>query len=193
VVTLLPNERALEFYQLDVLPVASISITRGQASTIEPERLVDCGLVLGSSFRSPFDNASLKALAHRHTETSVMAHAKLIDSQNALKDGIPALTPWTFVRAGGLANLLVATLVFIEFSAIALVNHDGKAFQLGLLLVPLMTVVIWGTAAVLFVGASMPKWLWMLRRRMIGTSRSSTSARSGVWDRWLDGPEPHDP
>jgi hypothetical protein len=46
------------------------------------------------------------------------------------------LTPWTFMRAAGLANLLVATLVFAEFSGIALVKHDPKAFQMGLWLVP---------------------------------------------------------
>ena len=86
-----------------------------------------------------------------------MAPQKSIARKNALNDAIPTLTRWTFVRAAGLANLLVATVVSIEFSAIALVNHDGKALQLGLSLISLMTVVIWGTAAVLSVLALAPR------------------------------------
>jgi hypothetical protein len=120
-----------------------------------------------------------------------MARAKLVDTKHAQNGAIPEATIWIFVRSAGLANLLVATLVFIEFSAIALVNHDGKAFQLGLSLIPLVTVVIWATAAVLCVGALAPRWLLLLGRRLIRTSRFSPSDRSGVWDDWLDSYEPH--
>ena len=106
---------------------------------------------------------------------------------------MPALTPWTFVRAASLANLLVATLVFVEFSVIEIVNHDGVAFLLGLLLVPFVTLVIWGTAAALCVLALAPRWLCTLGRRLIrGPARSSPSDRSGVWDNWLDSPDPQD-
>ena len=70
-------------------------------------------------------------------------------------------------------------------SAIALVNHDGEAFQLGLTLIPLVTVVIWGTATVLCALALTPSRLWMLGRRLLPTRRS------GIWDDWLDSPEPH--
>jgi hypothetical protein len=123
-----------------------------------------------------------------------MAPPKSIDRNKAPNGAIPALTPWTFVRAAGLANLLVATLVFVEFSAIAIVNHDSRAFQMRLWLFPLVTLVIWGTAAVLCVLALTPRWLWTLRRRLIGGPvRSSPSERSGLWDDWLDSPEPHGP
>jgi hypothetical protein len=122
-----------------------------------------------------------------------MPPPKLIDTKNAQMGAIPDVTIGIFVRSAGLANLLVATLVLIEFSAIALVNHDGKAFQLGLSLIPLVTVVIWATAAVLCVGALTPRWLLLLGRRLIRTSRFSPSDRSGVWDDWLDSYEPHHP
>ena len=122
-----------------------------------------------------------------------MAHPKAIHRKDALNEAIRVVTFWTFVRAVGLANLVGATLVFIEFSAIALVNHDGKTFKLGLSRIPLVTLVIWGTATVLCVLALSPRWLWMVGRRLTGTSRSSPSGRSGVWDDWLDSPEPHDP
>jgi hypothetical protein len=109
-----------------------------------------------------------------------MAPQKSIDRKNALNAEIPDPTLGIFVRSASVANLLVATLVFIEFSALAIVNHDGKTFQLGLWLVPFVTLVIWGTAAVLFVGASMPKWLWLIGRRLTGTSHCLPSRRSGV-------------
>src|SRR4051812_37528508 len=102
------------------------------------------------------------------------------------------LTPWTFVRAAGLANLLVATMVFAEFSAIALVEHDPIAFRTGLWLVPFLTLVVWGIATVLCLLALAPRGLRALGRRQAGRLRSSPSVRSGVWDDWLDSPEPHD-
>ena len=48
----------------------------------------------------------------------------------------------TFVRAARVANLLVATVVFLDFSVMSLVNRDGRALQMGLWLVPFLTVVI---------------------------------------------------
>jgi hypothetical protein len=87
------------------------------------------------------------------------------------------------------ANLIVGTLVFVEFSVISLVNRDGKAFQMGLWLVLFVTVVIWGTASVMCVVALTPRWLSMLGRWLIGgAARFSPSDRSGVWDDWLDSP-----
>jgi hypothetical protein len=134
----------------------------------------------------------LMVLVLQRSGTLAVALSKSIDRKNPLKGAIPALTPGTFVRAAGLANLLVTTLVFIEFSAIALVNRDGRAFQIGLWLIPFVTLVIWGTAAVLCVVALTPRWLWTLGRRLIGPAWSSPSGRSGVWDDWLDNPEPPD-
>jgi len=42
-----------------------------------------------------------------------MAPPKAIDQKIAPNGAIPALTPWTFVRAASVANLVVATLVFV--------------------------------------------------------------------------------
>jgi hypothetical protein len=123
--------------------------------------------------------------------TSAMSLPKSIDRKKAPSGAMPALTPWTFVRAASLANLLVATLVFVEFSVIEIVNHDGGAFLLGLLLVPFVTLVIWGTAAALCVLALAPRWLCTLGR-LIRPARFSLSDKSGVWDDWLDSPGPQD-
>jgi hypothetical protein len=122
-----------------------------------------------------------------------MAPQKSIDRKTAQNDAIPALTAWTFVRAAALANTLVAALVFVEFCAFELVNHDGTAFLLGLSLVPILTLVIWSTSALLCAMALTPRWLRNLGRRLIGTSRSLPSRTSGVWDDWLDGSELHHP
>jgi hypothetical protein len=122
-----------------------------------------------------------------------MEPSKAIDRKNGPNAAVPDPTLWTFVRAASVANLLVATIVLVDFIALAVSNHDGKAFYMGLWLVPFVTLVIWGTSAVLFVGASTPKWLRMLGRRLSGTSRYFQSGRSGVWDHWLDSPEPHGP
>ena len=60
---------------------------------------------------------------------------------------------------------------------------------MGLWLVPLVTLVIWGTASVMCVVTLTPRWLSTLRRRLIrGPARSSQSQGSGVWDEWLDSP-----
>lgn len=41
-------------------------------------------------------------------------------------DGVRSdLTPWTFMRAAGLANLIVATAVFAEFSGLVGKVEDG--------------------------------------------------------------------
>jgi hypothetical protein len=100
-------------------------------------------------------------------------------------------TPRTFVRAAGLANLIVATMVFAEFSVMSLIQHDPWAFEIGLWLVPFVTLVIWASAAVLYILALVPRGLLALGRRLVGRPRSFWSARSGVWDDWLDNPEPH--
>lgn len=143
----------------------------------------------GSTFASRFDRPILIVMVLQLSGTSALALPKSIEMKKVPSGAIPALTPRTFVRAASLANLLVATLVFVEFSAIAIVNHDGTAFLLGLCLVPLLTLVIWGIAAVLCGLALVPMWFWTLRLRLIGRpSRSSPSFMSGVWDDWLDSP-----
>jgi hypothetical protein len=108
-----------------------------------------------------------------------------IDGKNALTVAIRALTPWAFVRAAGLASLLVVTIAFKEFIAI----DDGMAFQVELVLVLYATlVIIWGAAAVLCVVALASRRLATVARRLIGPARSSSSGRSRVWDEWLDNP-----
>jgi hypothetical protein len=122
-----------------------------------------------------------------------MAPSKSIDRKHSPKVAIPCVTLGSFVQAAGLANLLVATLVFIEFTAVSLVKRDGSDFLTGLYwLIPVVTLVIWGTATVMCVMALLPRWLCTLGRRLIGgRARSSPSESSGVWDDWLDSPEPH--
>ena len=105
----------------------------------------------------------------------------------------PVVTARMYARAASVVNLSVATLVFVEFSAMAIVDHDGGAFRTGLWLVPFVTLVVWSTAALIFVGAAMPGWLRLIGRRLAGPSPTFRSGRSGVWDDWLDNPEPHDP
>ncbi len=73
----------------------------------------------------------------------------------------------------------------------AIVNHDGGAFWTGLWLVPFVTLVVWSAAAVIFVGAAIPGRIRPIVRRLAGASSTSRSGRSGVWDDWLDKPEPH--
>jgi hypothetical protein len=97
----------------------------------------------------------------------------------------------SFVRSAAISNLIVATLVFLEFTCMALFQHDPKTFQIGLWLIPYVTVVIWGSATVIFslmVVANGFRTVvpWLLER-----SRISRTARSGVWDYCLDGPESH--
>ena len=120
-----------------------------------------------------------------------MIYPKPNDKLNALGEAKSDLTPWAFVRSAALANLLVATMVFVEFSGIALFQHDPKAFRMGLWLVPFVTLVIWTTATVLFLLTLAPGALRALGRRLVALRRSSRSAGSGVWDEWLDSPETH--
>ena len=121
-----------------------------------------------------------------------MSHAKPIDKLDIWDRARPEPTPWTFVRAAGLANLLVATMVVVEFSVIAWVDHDPKAFRFGLWAVPIVTLIIWATAAVLHFLELFTEALRALGRRLVGRHQSFPSVRSGVWDDWLDGPDQHD-
>jgi hypothetical protein len=123
-----------------------------------------------------------------------MGYPRTIHGNSAVKGEVPTLTLGTFVQAASVANLLVSTLVFIEFSVTSLVNHDGRDFQMGLWLVPFVTMVIWGTASVMCVVTLTPRWFSRLGRWLTGgPARHSPSERSGVWDDWLDSPAPHCP
>jgi hypothetical protein len=120
-----------------------------------------------------------------------MTHSKAMDRFDIRYGARSEPAPRTFIRAASLANLLVATMVFAEFGGMALVEHDPWPFQMGLWLVPFVTLVIWATAAVLYFLALAPTALRALGRRLVGGAQSSPSARTGLWDDWLDRPEPH--
>ena len=122
-----------------------------------------------------------------------MAPPRSNSSEDARKVTTPDVTIGTFARAAGVANLAVASLVFIEFSIIALVNHDGESFHFALWLVPFVTLVIWCSSAVICAAYFTPRWPGILWRRLIGPVTSSPSDRSELWDDWLDNPEPPDP
>ena len=111
---------------------------------------------------------------------------------NALDEEWSYPRPWPFVRAAALANLVVATWIFAECSGIAIVWHEPKVFEMGLSLVPFVTLVVWGTAALLYVLEVAPRWLRALGQRLAARHRTSLSAGSAVWDEWLDSPGRHD-
>jgi hypothetical protein len=132
-------------------------------------------------------------LAIQGSGTSAMAPPRSKNGKDDLKDADPDAKNGQFARTAGVANLLVASLVFIEFSTLALINHDFKLLLLGLWLVSYVTLVVWCSAAVIGVAYFTPRWLGMLRKRLMGTVRSSPSDRSELWDDWLDSPEPPNP
>jgi hypothetical protein len=120
-----------------------------------------------------------------------MIDARPTDKLNARDEAQSALTFRNSVRGAGLASLLLAALVFLEFCGIALVYHDPKAFRFGLLSIPTMILVGWVAAAVGYLLDLAARGLRALGRRLVARSRSSPSARSGVWDEWLDSPGRH--
>jgi hypothetical protein len=121
-----------------------------------------------------------------------MIHPRSNDQFNTSDGARSDLTFWTSLRAAALANLLIAAPVLYGSCGIALVDHDPKTFQLGLWLVPFVTPVVWASAALLYVQEEAPRWLGALGRRLAARFRSPQSARSGVWDDWLDSPGWHD-
>ena len=117
-----------------------------------------------------------------------MALTKSIEKTNALRDSIPEPTIWTFVHAAVVASLVIATLLLVVFSALALGDHRG-VLQLGLSLIPFATLVVWISATALYLVFRAVGLLKTLKR-LIGHARSSPSGKSGIWDDWLDIPEP---
>ena len=77
-----------------------------------------------------------------------MVPTESIDKTSALQGAVPAPTVGTFIHAACVANLLVATVVLIVFSVVALNEHAGATLQLGLSLIPFVTLVVWISATV---------------------------------------------
>ena len=119
-----------------------------------------------------------------------MVPTESIDKTSALQGAVPAPTVGTFIHAACVANLLVATVVLIVFSVVALNEHAGATLQLGLSLIPFVTLVVWISATVIYL-VFRAAGLVATLKRLIGQARSSRSGKSCVWDDWLDSPEPH--
>jgi hypothetical protein len=118
-----------------------------------------------------------------------MTPPESIDKTNALKDAIPNPTIWEYVHAAVLASLIVDTLVLVVFSVMALGDHRG-VLQLGLLLIPFATLVVWTSAIVFYLVFGAAGLLRTLKWR-IRHARSKSSGKSGIWDDWMDIPEAH--
>ena len=121
-----------------------------------------------------------------------MIHPRSNDQFNTSGGARSDLTFWTSLRAAALANLLIAAPVLFGSCGIALVDHDPKALRMGLRFGAIVTPVVWASAALLYVLEVAPGWLRALGRWLAARSRFPQSARSGVWDDWLDSPEWHD-
>jgi hypothetical protein len=122
-----------------------------------------------------------------------MASAKSIDKTYALQRVLPDPTIWTYVRAAVVASLVIDTQLMIVFGAAA---FGGPPFflQLALWLIPFATLVVWSSASVLYLCRKFrAAGLLGMLTRLIGDARSSPSGKSGLWDDWLDIPEPHGP
>jgi hypothetical protein len=98
------------------------------------------------------------------------------------------LSARVFVRAARFATLLVVVVCSLEFLAMSAVLRDVTALWIGGVLIALMAVAIWITAAVLGTVLLIPVWLWEKRHYAVFRTRRSIGARSGVWDDWLDWP-----
>ena len=90
-----------------------------------------------------------------------------------------------------MASLVVDTLVLITFSAMALGEFRG-ILQVGLLLILLATLIVWSSGIVLYLVSRAGGLIGTLMRR-IGYARPSRSGKSGIWDAWLDIPDPYHP
>ena len=115
-----------------------------------------------------------------------MAPTKSIDKTNALKGAIPEpdnLDVRPRSRCGKPGDRHTP---FGRFQRDALGEHRG-VLQLGLLLIPFATLVVWSSATVLYLVFRAVGLLGTLKR-LIGHARSKAS---GMWDDWLDIPEPH--
>ena len=119
-----------------------------------------------------------------------MIHPKSNDRFNTSGGARSDPTIRSSVRAAALANLLIAAPVLFGSCGIAIVDHNPKALRMGLWFVAIVTPLVWASAALLYVLDEAPRWHWAVGQWLAARFRSPQSARSGVWDEWLDGPEP---
>jgi hypothetical protein len=110
-----------------------------------------------------------------------MTPTKSVDETNALRG--------TFVHAAVVTSLAVAELLFVAFSVMALGGHRD-VLDLGFLLIPFATLVVWSSATVFYLVYRASGLLRTLKR-LIGDARSSPSGKSVIWDDWLDIPQSH--
>ena len=120
-----------------------------------------------------------------------MIHSKSNGKLDNLDGARSDLTFWTSLRAAVLANLVIAAPVLFGSCGIALVDHDPKALRMGLWFVAIVTLLVWATAALVYLLELAPRSLRALGRWLAARFGSPQLARSGVWDEWLDSPEPH--
>lgn len=121
-----------------------------------------------------------------------MPLTKPINKSNAPTVAVPEPTIWTFVQAATAASLIVSTLILVVFCFMALGDHQRGVLLLGLSLVPFATLVVWSTTAVFYLGVRAAGLLGKLKLP-VKHVRSSPSGNSGVWDDWLDIPDPRYP
>ena len=114
-----------------------------------------------------------------------MKHAKPVAGSN---HGADSLTSRTFVRAACFANLLILAVAAIEFLAMAVVFRDATPLLIVLVLLPLMTLAIWVTAAVLGTVLLLPRWLWSMGHDLVLRTGCPIGGPERLWDEWLDWP-----
>jgi hypothetical protein len=121
-----------------------------------------------------------------------MSPTKSINKSNAPTVVVPEPTIWSFVQAAIAASLIVSTLILVVFCFMALGDHQRGVLLLGLSLVPFATSVVWSAATVFYLVFRAVGLLGRLKR-LRKHVRSSPSGESGVWDDWLDIPDPRFP
>jgi hypothetical protein len=121
-----------------------------------------------------------------------MLLTKPINKSNASTVAVPEPTMRTYVHAAVVASLIVTIFILVDLCFMALSDHQRGFLLLELLLVPYATLVVWSTATVFYLGVRVAGLLGKLKRP-VKHVRSSPSGNSGVWDDWLDIPDPRYP
>ena len=96
---------------------------------------------------------------------------------------------WDFIRWAALLTLWVTALAVL----IAAIKVDPDVWVLVAGLWFLIVLAVW--FGILTVGCMImiPVWIWRLTKRLARTGAEVTMPHGGLWDQWLDGPEPRRP